>query len=322
MRSRAPERTRVVTPPIVRLLPVLLVAALLAGACGRGGPAGSTTALDDEAITIASFNFPESVLLAEIYAQALEAEGYAVKRQLGLGARELVEPSLQRGLVEFVPEYAGSALEFLTGGEGVATSNEEATHARLAEVFAERGVAVLSPAPAQDQNGFAVSRDTADRYGLRTISELAPVASELAFGGPPECPERPLCLGGLEGLYGLEFGGFESLDAGGPVSVTALRSGKVDVALLFTTDAAIDQNDFVLLYDDLGLQPAENVTPVVRPEVLEAHGDAFVGLVDSVSALLTTEDLRDLNARVAEGETPREVAAAWLAEHGLSGAND
>jgi osmoprotectant transport system substrate-binding protein len=322
MRPRAPERTLAARQPIAHVLPVLIVAALLAGACGRGGPAGSTTALDDKAITIASFNFPESVLLAEIYAQALEAEGYAVKRQLGLGARELVEPSLQRGLVEFVPEYAGSALAFLTGGEGVATSNEDATHARLKEVFAERGIAVLAPAPAQDQNGFAVSRDTADRYGLRTISELAPIASELAFGGPPECQERPLCLGGLEELYGLEFGAFQPLDAGGPVSVTALRSGKVDVALLFTTDAALDLNDFVLLYDDLGLQPAENVTPVVRAEVVQAHGDDFVRLVDSVSALLMTEALRELNVRVAEGETPKDVAAAWLAEHGLSESGD
>lgn len=321
MRPRASERTGAVAPPIVRALPVLVVAALLAGACGRGGPAGSTTALDDEAITIASFNFPENVLLAEIYAQALEAEGYVVKRQLGLGARELVEPSLQRGLVEFVPEYAGSALEFLTGG-GLASSDEDRTHDLLERAFAERGVAVLAPAPAQDQNGFAVSRETADRYGLRSISQLVPEASELAFGGPPECPERPLCLGGLEDLYGLEFGTFEALDAGGPISVTALRSGKVDVALLFTTDAAIDQNDFVLLYDDLGLQPAENVTPVVRAEVLEEHGDGFVRLVDSVSALLTTDNLRELNARVAEGATPGDVAAAWLAQHGLSGVND
>jgi osmoprotectant transport system substrate-binding protein len=317
MRIRASERNRIVPGSAV-----ILAAVLLAASCARGVPPAITTALDDEAITLASFNFPESVLVGEIYAQALEGEGFAVKRQLGLGARELVEPSLERGLVEFVPEYSGSALEFLTRGEGLATSDEALTHDRLEEVFAERGVAVLEPAPAQDKNGFAVTRETADRFGLRSISQLVPEAPELAFGGPPECPERPLCLGGLEDAYGLEFGTFESLDAGGPVSVTALRSGTVDVALLFTTDAAIDRYDFVLLYDDLGLQPAENVTPVVREEVVEQHGDAFVHLVDSVSALLTTGDLRELNARVAEGQAPREVAAAWLAEHGVSGPND
>jgi len=317
MRIRASERNRIVPGSAV-----ILAAVLLAASCARGVPPAITTALDDEAITLASFNFPESVLVGEIYAQALEGEGFAVKRQLGLGARELVEPSLERGLVEFVPEYSGSALEFLTRGEGLATSDEALTHDRLEEVFAERGVAVLEPAPAQDKNGFAVTRETADRFGLRSISQLVPEAPELAFGGPPECPERPLCLGGLEDVYGLEFGTFESLDAGGPVSVTALRSGTVDVALLFTTDAAIDRYDFVLLYDDLGLQPAENVTPVVREEVVEEHGDAFVRVVDSVSALLRTGDLRELNARVAEGQAPREVAAAWLAEHGVSGPND
>ena len=317
MRVGAPERNRVLPG-----LAVVLAAALLTGACARDVREATTTALDDDAITIASFNFPESVLLGEIYAQALEGEGFAVKRQLALGARELVEPSLQRGLVEFVPEYSGSALEFLTGGEGLATSDEDRTHDLLRREFAERGVVVLAPAPAQDQNGFAVSRETADRYGLRSISQLLPEAPDLAFGGPPECPERPLCLGGLEDVYGLEFGTFTPLDAGGPVSVTALRSGTVDVALFFTTAAAIEENDFVLLYDDLGLQPAENVTPVVREEVVEAHGDGFVRLVDSVSASLTTGDLRDLNARVAEGESPDEVAAAWLAEHGLSGPKD
>jgi len=301
---------------------VALAAALLAGACVLDTPPATTTALDDDAITIASFNFPESVLLAEIYAQALEGEGFAVKRQLGLGPRELVEPSLQRGLVEFVPEYAGSALEFITGGEGVATSDERLTHDRLKQVFAERGITVLARAPAQDQNGYAVSRETADLHALRRITDLVPVAGELTFGGPPECPERSLCLEGLERLYGLEFGAFTPLDAGGPVTVTALRSGTVDVALLFTTDAAIEENDFVLLYDDLGFQPAENVTPVVRAEVVDAHGDAFVRLVDSVSALLTTEDLRELNARIAQGGTPKNVAAAWLAEHGLSGPKD
>ena len=317
MRVRAPERSRVAAGSAM-----ILAAALLAASCGQGVPPATTTALEDDAITVASFNFPESVLVGEIYAQALEGEGFAVKRQLGLGARELVEPSLERGLVEFVPEYSGSALEFLTRGEGLATSDEALTHDRLEEVFAERGVAVLAPAPAQDQNGFAVTRETADRYGLRSISQLVPEAPDLTFGGPPECPERPLCLEGLDDVYGLEFGTFETLDAGGPVSVTALRSGTVDVALLFTTDAAIDRYDFVLLYDDLGLQPAENVTPVVREEVVETHGDAFVRFVDSVSALLTTGDLRELNARVAEGQAPREVAAAWLAEHGLSGPTD
>jgi osmoprotectant transport system substrate-binding protein len=305
----------------VRTVGAALVVLSLA-ACGPAAPQ-TTTALDDRAITVASFDFPESVILAEIYAQALEERGFAVERQLGIGARELVEPSLERGLVEFVPEYAGSALEFLSGGAGVPTSDEDVTHERLTDAFAERGIAVLSAAPAQNRNGFAVTRETAERYGLETISDLAPVASDLVFGGSPECRERPLCLEGLEGTYGLEFANFTILDAGGPITVSALQAGTVDVALLFTTDGAIAENDFVLLADDRGLQPAENVTPVVHADVIESHGDRFVRLVDSVSELLRTADLRALNAAVTlDGRAPADVAAAWLAERGLARPSD
>jgi osmoprotectant transport system substrate-binding protein len=286
-------------------------------ACGPDVPQ-TTSTLNDDAITVASFEFPESVVLGEIYAQALEAEGFNVKRQLGIGSRELVEPSLERGLVELVPEYAGSALEFLAGGESLATSDEELTHARLVDAFAERGVDVLTAAPAQNQNGFAVAHKTAERHDLEAISDLTAIDEDLAFGGPPECPERPLCLAGLKSTYGLGFDRFVTLDAGGPLTVSALRAGTVDVALLFTTDAAIQENDFVLLEDDRGLQPAENVTPVVRDEVIERHGDRFVGVVDAVSRLITTAELRVLNANLTlEGASPERVAAAWLAEHGL-----
>ena len=301
----------------------LALALILSGpACGPGVPPATST-LNDNAITVASFEFPESIVRGEIYAQALEASGFNVARQLGIGPRELVEPSLERGLVELVPEYAGSALEFLASGEGLATSDEELTHARLVEAFADRGVDVLTPAPAQNRNGFAVTRATAARHGLEAISDLAAIDEDLAFGGPPECRERALCLDGLESTYGLQFARFVTLDAGGPLTVSALSAGTVDVALLFTTDAAIVENDFVLLEDDRGLQPAENVTPVVRDEVVERHGDRFVRVVDGVSRLITTEELRALNASVAlEGASPERAAAAWLAEHGLLDARD
>lgn len=296
----------------------LALALILSGAACSPDVPQTTSTLNDDAITVASFEFPESVVLGEIYAQALEAQGFNVERQLGIGSRELVEPSLERGLVELVPEYAGSALEFLASGENIATSDEELTHVRLVDAFAERGVDVLTPAPAQNQNGFAVAHETAERHGLEAISDLTAIDEDLAFGGPPECPERPLCLDGLESTYGLEFDRFVTLDAGGPLTVSALRAGTVDVALLFTTDAAIQENDFVLLEDDRGLQPAENVTPVVRDEVIERHGDRLVGVVDSVSRLITTAELRVLNAHVTlEGASPERVAAAWLAEHGL-----
>ena len=298
---------------------VVVPVVVLLVSCGPGSPP-RTTAVGNDAITVASFNFPESVILAEIYSQALEGGGFAVDRQLDLGARELVEPALERGLVEFVPEYSGSALTFVTKGETAATADERATYRDLKSALAERGIVALAPAPAQDQNGVVATADTASRFDLTTISDLAPAASELVFGGPPECPERPLCLPGLESAYGLKFRQFVPLDSGGPFTVQALSQGQIDVGLLFTTDGAIDANGFVLLQDDRLLQPAENVTPVLHEEVVDRFGDQLVRLVNSVSSELTTDDLRDLNARVSiKGERVEDAAADWLADHDLVG---
>lgn len=304
------------------LLGLVLPVTVLLVSCGPSAPP-RTTAVGDEAITVASFNFPESIILAEIYAQALEGAGFAVDRQPDLGARELVEPALERGLIEFVPEYSGSALTFVTKGEAAATADERTTYRDLVAALEERGIIALAPAPAQNKNGIVASAETAMRLGLTTISDLAPAAPQLVFGGPPECPERPLCLLGLESAYGLKFREFVPLDSGGPFTVQALAQGQVDVGLLFTTDGAIDANGFVLLEDDRLLQPAENVTPVVHKTVVDRFGDEFVRLVDAVSAELTTDDLRELNGSVSiQGERARDVAAGWLADHELTGPVD
>jgi osmoprotectant transport system substrate-binding protein len=295
----------------------LVLALILLVGCSSGDPQGSTPA-DDDAITVASFNFPESVLLAELYAQALDMSGFHVERQLNLGTRELVEPALERGLVELVPEYAGSALEFIAG-TGSASSDARATHRSLTQALANRGVTALEAAPAQDRNGIVVTRATADRYGLRAVSDLAPIAADLTFGGPPECPSRDLCLRGLRSTYGLAFKGFVPLDEGGRLTVAALVAGQVQVALMFTSDGALDANGLVLLKDDRHLQPAENVTPVIRSDVLARLGPRVADVVNAVSAALTTDDLRRMNADLARGATARSVAHAWLVEHGPLG---
>ena len=293
---------------------------LLVPSCRESPDALRTSVLHDDAISVASFNFPESTVLAEIYARALEEAGFRVDRQLGLGPRELVEPALQRGLVELVPEYAGSALTFFTLGGAPATGDPEQANRALAEALAPRGITVLEPSAAQDQNGFAVRRATAERYGLRTISDLAPVASSLTFGGPVECQERPLCLQGLESTYGLTFKEFKTVDTSGPTTAAALSEGKVDVALMFTTDGQIARYDFVLLQDDLGLQPAENVTPLVRTDTVQRFGAQLVEALNGVSAELTDQALRVLNAQVGfQGTDPADAARAWLVAHGLVG---
>lgn len=299
-----------------RLTVVLVLAVAIASSACEPGTTPAPDAGRDDAVTIASFNFPESILLAEIYAQALEGADVRVERETALGTRELVMPALLQGLVELVPEYAGSALLFFAG-PGSASADDAANQRALASRLGAFGVTALDPAPAEDQNGFAVTVATAQRYGLHTLSDLAAVADELVFGGPPECTQRPACLPGLASRYGIRFGDvLSTLDVGGPRTVAALAEGTVDVALLFTSDGSIELNDFVMLDDDRALQPAENVTPVVRREALERF-PMLADIVNAVSALLTTDTLRSMNAKVARGDDARTIASTWLSRNGL-----
>jgi osmoprotectant transport system substrate-binding protein len=174
------------------------------------------------------------------------------------------------------------------------------------------------PAPAQDANAIVVTAATAARYRLRSIADLAKAAPRLVFGGPPECPERAYCLPGLQRAYGLRFKAFIPLDAGGPLTLQALEAGSIGVALLFTTDPAIPARHLVILADDRGLQPAENITPLVRRDVIVRYGPNLVALLNRISALLDTGTLRALDAQVElDGHGPHSVAKAWLRAHEL-----
>lgn len=269
-------------------------------------------------IRVGSFDFPESVLLASIYQQTLSAHGYPARRMVNIGTRELVDPALMNGLVELVPEYSGSALEFASLGRSPATSRVRVTHRMLGAALSARGLVALAPALAQDANALVVTKQMASRYHLRSVSDLARVAPRLVFGGPPECPERPLCLPGLRHTYGLHFKQFVSLDTGGPLTVQALVAGQIDVALLFTTDPTLLTAHLVVLTDDKGLQPAENVTPVMRQATLNFYGARLKRVIDSTSAKLSTKVLRRLDASVTvRGEAPERVASSWLRSQGL-----
>ncbi len=271
------------------------------------------------AITVGSFDFPESVLLAEIYGQALAANKFPVRILPNLGPRELVDPALMNGLLQLVPEYAGSALEFVSLGRLSPTADVKAASKTLAKSLAGRGLLAAQPAAAQNSNAIVVTAAAAAHYGLRSITDLARVAPRLVFGGPPECPERAFCLRGLQRAYGLHFKSFIPLDAGGPLTLQALWAGDIDVGLLFTTDPHISAQHLVILTDDRALQPAENVTPVLRRDVAARYGAGLVTLLNGVSAWLTTASLRDLDAQVElHGHGPRSVAAAWLRAHGLT----
>lgn len=271
-----------------------------------------------EKIIVASFDFPESALLAELYAGILEADDYPVTRLINLGSRETVDPALLQGQVDLVPEYLGTALAFSSLGRSNPSSNTRDMTKKLTAVLQPRGVSVAKPAEAQNRNGIVVTKETAERYGLVAISDLREEASGFIFGGPPECPERPLCLPGLKARYGLRFETFLPLDAGGPATVGALQTGEVDVGLLFTTDPDIVAHQFVLLEDDRELQPAENIVPILRSEVLNRYGSGLLKTIGKVTRRLTTSDLRTLNRGTElEGRSPRIVAGEWLAQQGL-----
>ncbi len=294
-----------------RLLAPFMLAALLMSGCASdegGDDAGGSR--EGPTITVASFNFPESVLLAEIYGQALEENGYEIERKHNLGSREVVFPSIEKGDIDLIPEYIGSALSVGFGVETVPTDSDEG-HEALTAQFKAKGVTVLDYAPAEDKNVFVVTKDVADENNLETISDLAE-AGEVTFGGPPECEDRDTCFKGLEDEYGLDNLKFQVMPEQS-TRVSALESGDIQLALLFSTDPIIVEKGWVALEDDKKITPVENVVPVVNDEVVEAYGEELTDVLDSVSKRITTDVLLELNQRVqSDNEDPEDVAKDWL----------
>jgi osmoprotectant transport system substrate-binding protein len=302
-----------VRPSRVRLAGALvfLLLGTLGTACGGTAAVPSpATESTTEAVLIASYDFQENQILAEVYAGAARRDGVPVVVDHGIGTREVVAPALQQGVVHAVIDYLGTALAFARPQTTPGGRSPGELHAALGLTLGPHGVTVLRAAAAEDQNGFAVAAPFAERYGVQRLSDLVPLAAGLRFGGPPECPERPFCLRGLREVYGLEFGEVAPMPSRA-ATVEALVSGQIDVGLLETTDARLAVAPVVLLADDRALQPRENVVPLVRTDVLERWeglGPAF----DAVSARLTTEALVELNRAVElDGLTPAEAAARW-----------
>ena len=300
--------------------PALVVGlALTAAACGGGGSSGkSSTASSKEAITLAAFNFSESAILSNIYGKALQAKGYQVTFKPNLGTREVVQPALLRGEVDAYITYAATELTFLSipGDAGTATSDVQQTTMRLENAYNPKGVSVLTASPAADANAFAVTKATADKDKLVKMSDLAPFASQMVLGGPPECSTRPYCLPGLEKTYGLKFKDFKALDAGGPLSKNALANGDVDIALIFSSDGAVEARNFVILDDDKHLQNADNVVPIIRANKLNGE---ITGIWNSISAKLTTADLVSMNKQAdVDKQDPSAIADQWLKSHGFT----
>lgn len=301
-----------------RRIAVGLVALCLATAgCsghGSGGTGPSSGGQHGTIVIGVSGAFTENELVAEMYAQVLEHAGYTVERQFDLPSRETSENALESGQIDLKPEYLSSLLLYLD--PNAKASNDPANVARQdRQLLQQRGITMLTPSRAQDTNEFVATLDTARRYQLTTMTSLARVAGQLRMGGPAECPQRPYCLAGLKRVYGIVFDDFQPLDAGGPLTVAALKDGTVQIGLLFSTDPSIEQNDFVPLVDDKHLQNAENITPVIRSAVLN---DQIRSVLDDVSAQLTTERVTHLVGRVLiHKRSVADVAKGFLTANGL-----
>jgi osmoprotectant transport system substrate-binding protein len=290
-----------------------LVSAVLASCGGSSESMGPETP-DPRFVRVASFDFAESQLLGELFAQALEAKGIMVERRMRLGSREVVLPALETGLVDIVPEYLASSLEFASLNERVpSTSANSAQH--LQKVLAERGVSVLAHARAVDRNAIAMARREAEKLGIKTISDLRPHAESLSFIGPPECPERRACLPVLEERYGLRFKSFTPVEVGLPIALQ-ISAGEADVGVAFTSDPLVSRYNLVLLEPDRESPRPENVVPLVRTNVLDEH-TAIRSALEGVTRELTEEALIEMNDQVSRGQLVSAVARTWLSSMGL-----
>ncbi|MDP8970291.1 MAG: ABC transporter substrate-binding protein [Actinomycetota bacterium] len=297
---------------------VLVALALLASACAGGSPPPPQPSFGGApgTVRVGSTDFTEQLILANMYADVLEASGFTVERRLNLGSREIVFTALTNGEIDLLPEYVGALLAFVSPEEVVSTDTGELVARLRAQLARKRtGLVALEPSPAQDRDALVVTRETAERYDLQTVSDLAPVAGELVVGGPPEMEQRRVGLPGLRDVYGIQFKDFRPLDAGGPLTWAALEKGDIQVARMFTTQGIIAEKGWVVLEEDKPLVPAENIIPVIRAEVL-THQVAEI--LNDLSVAITTDDLTELNKLVdVDKEDPELVAHQWLSEHGF-----
>lgn len=290
---------------------------LLLSACGGGGDplatgGGGQEPAAADTIRIASADFPENRLLAEIYAQALEKAGVTVERDFGIGAREVYFPGLKDGSWDLVPDYTGVLLQYINP-DAAETAPDAVYDALKSQVPAP--LTVLERSEAENKDAVVVTAATAQQYGT-SLADYGQVCGQLVFGGPPEFQTRPDGLPGLTETYGCTFKEFRPLDTGGPVTVAALADGTVQAADLFTTDPAIEDNGFVVLEDPQNNFAAQNVVPLINsakatPQVADA--------LNAVSAKLTTEGLIELNRQLNAPDKPEvdTVAKGWLSANGL-----
>jgi osmoprotectant transport system substrate-binding protein len=294
-----------------------LVALVALAACG-GSTKKSNNPLDNNGggggqVVVGSANFQENVLLGEIYAQALEAKGVKVQRKFNIGSREVIYDQVKSGGLTILPEYNGALLAFLDK-TAKATSTAEVNAALKTKL--PSGLEILNSAAAEDKDSISVTKETAQKYNLKAIPDLAPVAKNLVLGGPPEFKTRVQGVVGLKDTYGVVFKEFKPLDTAGPITVAALKKGDIQAANLFTTDPSVPANGFIVLDDPKNLFSAQNVTPLVNTKGID---DKAKQALDGVSAKLDTATLAELDKKViSDKQDVDTVAKQWLQSVGLT----
>jgi osmoprotectant transport system substrate-binding protein len=286
----------------------LVIPALSAGASISSSASKPT-------IIIGSTNFEEQAIVSNIWADVLEKAGYQVTVEPSLGTRDIVVPAIEKGQIDLEPDYAASLLGYLEDGKILPAAGLISTAVPADQkALASFGVTVLPATKALDTNVFVVTKATASKDHLTTVSSLKKYASNLTLGGPPECPTFALCEPGLKKVYGLTFAGFKSLDEGGPLSVAALKNGEVQVVELDSSSGAVSTNNFVALTDNKHLEGADYIVPVIRKSV-DTSGVAKA--LDSIDAKLTTAAITKLNLDVNnQQEQPAAVAQTWVTSVG------
>jgi osmoprotectant transport system substrate-binding protein len=300
--------------PFMRLTRLLTAGVLTALAAALAIPAvsagASTSASSKPTIIIGSTNFEEQAIVSNIWADVLEKAGYNVTVEPALGTRSIVVPAIEKGQIDLEPDYAASLLGYLKGSPQAAGGLITTAIPADQKALASSGVTVLPATKALDTNVFVVTKATASKDHLTTISSLKPYVSKLTLGGPPECPTFQLCEPGLKKVYGLNFSGFKSLDEGGPLSVAALKNGEVQVVELDSSSGIVAQNNFVALTDNKHLEGADYIVPVIRKSVDTA---GVAKALDAIDAKLTTAAITKLNVDVnSQQEQPPAVAQTWV----------
>jgi glycine betaine/choline ABC-type transport system substrate-binding protein len=306
-----------------------LILALTVAACGdddddEGDGEETTGALIEEnpdnsgiQITVGSKNFTEQIVLGEIYAQALEAAGYDISKDLNLGSEQVALRALEQGEVDAYPEYTSTALTsfFEFAPEDVPADAQQAFE-ETQDDFEQLGLVAHPPTPFSSANAVGLLAETANQLGVETISDLEGKSQDLTLYGSPECRQRIDCLVGLEENYGLEFKKFTPVDIG--LRYEVLDKGDADLSILFTTDAQLFvSDDYTILEDDQSVLPAGNVLFVARQETVDEAGEDFGATVEAVQENLTLEVMQELNARVdIDREKPDDVAHDYLVEFG------